>query len=602
MHAIHRAAGRGSASRAGTQRFFHTASCVLCLYLLAGNSAWGQDLPPAEAPPVEAAAAELSPAVAPEGAVVVAPPAEAVPAAAPESLHEQIDRWIEQGWLSRGVAGADPATDEEFIRRVYLDLTGMVPTAAGVREFLANPDPDKRTKLIDGLLASPEFNRQLQRALDVMLMERRPDKYVTAPEWQQYLRDSIAANKSWAQLAREILLSDGTDPAARPAAKFVLDREVQPHVLARDVGRLFLGRDLQCAQCHDHPLVSDYLQQDYYGLFAFFNRSSMFTVKETNVVVVADSAAGDVTFKSVFIKDDPDHAMTPHLPGEAPDVEPTFEAGQEYDVAPADGVRPIPKYSRRAQLAQRLPAPGVRAFARNYANRMWYLLLGRGLVHPLDMDHSDNPPSYPELLDALTDFALASNFDIRAMLREIALSRTYQRGSLLPDGQPAADPAAYQTALLRALSPEQYAWSLMQATGQTDLQRVAQGANLTEATLHDALAGNVATFVQLYGGQPGTAESGFQATLEQTLFLANGDLLRAWLSPAGGALVDRVQQQPTPELLAEELFLSVYARRPTSEETAEIAAYLQDRTADRVAAIQEIAWAMLASAEFRFNH
>ena len=157
-------------------------------------------------------------------------------------------------------------------------------------------------------------------------------------------------------------------------------------------------------------------------------------------------------------------------------------------------------------------------------------------------------------------------------------------------------------ALLRPLSAEQFALAVMQATGYTDSQRLALGANLNEPALYERLEGQLPVFVALYGSQPGHPEGDFQATLEQTLFLANGEPVRSWLAPQGGNLAERLLRAADAGALAEELYLSVLSRRPEAEEAAAVASYLAGREADRAAAIREVVWALLASVEFRFNH
>src|SRR5262249_17793001 len=148
-------------------------------------------------------------------------------------------------------------SDAEFLRRIFLDLTGTIPSAVEARTFLSDPTADKRQKLIDRLLASPEHARHLQNVFDVLLMERRPDQQVPRAQWQEFLRPSFAANKPGDELVRDILSADGSDPKTRPAAKFVLDRDAEPVTVTRDISRLFLGMNLTCAQCHDHPVVDD---------------------------------------------------------------------------------------------------------------------------------------------------------------------------------------------------------------------------------------------------------------------------------------------------------------------------------------------------------
>jgi hypothetical protein len=516
-------------------------------------------------------------------------------------LHARIDQIIAGGKPDFEKQAAPLASDAEFLRRITLDLTGCIPTTEQARAFLADSTADKRTKLIDRLLASPEYASHLSDVFDVMLMERRADKHIPRSVWKQYLRESFAANKPWDVLVREMLSSDGSDPKARAAAKFVLDREAEPNLLTRDISRLFLGMNLQCCQCHDHPLVEDYKQDHYYGIYAFLNRTYLFTDK-TKGAVLAEKAEGEVSFQSVF---DPAR-ITKHsglrVPGGVLVLEPKFDKGKEYDVAPANGVRPVPKFSRRAQLAPRLVSREDAQFKRNAANRLWALMMGRGLVHPLDMDHSANPPSHPELLALLADDFAAMKFDIRAFLRELALSKTYQPSSELPAGEPEAKTASYRTANLKALTPEVLAWSLMQATGLADAERKAQGKNANETALFGRLAGNVAPFVATFGSQPGQAEQSFQATLDQALFLANGSMLHGWLAPRPGNLMDRLLPLKDADAVSDELYLSVLTRRPTDEERGEVREYLKGRDKDRTAALQELAWALLASVEFRFNH
>ena len=230
--------------------------------------------------------------------------------AAPVPLHERIDALIESEF-----AGplTPPASDADFLRRAHLDLTGMIPTAAEARAFFADPAPDKRARLVDALLGTPQHARHLATCFDLMLMERRVQKHVDVAGWQQFLFNSCATNKPWHLLAREILAADGADEATRVAARFHLDREADPTLLTRDTGRIFFGMNLACAQCHDHPNVADYLQRDYHGLFAFFNRTYLFTRDRDKKAFVAERAEGDVSFSSVFTKES--GATRPRLPG-----------------------------------------------------------------------------------------------------------------------------------------------------------------------------------------------------------------------------------------------------------------------------------------------
>jgi hypothetical protein len=329
----------------------------------------------------------------------------AVPA---EPLHETIDRLVEASLVS---PPAPVAGDAEFLRRISLDLTDRIATADQVRTFLQDASPNKRAVLIDRLIASPEHARRLATFLDVTLLERRRDKYVGRAEWEAWLLQSCLENRPWDRIVCDLLGTDGVDPARRAPAKFSLEREADPNLLTRDTGRIFFGRDIQCAQCHNHPNVKDYEQREYFGLFSFFQRTGL--LKQANgVYVLSEKPDGDATFESVFVKG-PKYAARPALPG----------GEEQLDTGPG---------SRREGLVRLIAAGSNRDFNRNIVNRLWALMMGRGLVHPVDFDHSDNPPSHAELLDRLADEFAAMKYDIRAFLREIALSKTYQRSFDLP--------------------------------------------------------------------------------------------------------------------------------------------------------------------------
>src|SRR5436190_162773 len=351
-----------------------------------------------------------------------------------QRLHERFDRLVETAAIG---PLAPICSDPDFVRRVYLDLTGVIPTAAQARAFVADLSPDKRQRLIDELLTTPAFIRHMTITLDVMLMERKPEKVVKQPEWESYLYKSLADNKPLDQLFRELIAADTAVGQAsslpdelRPAARFILDRDAEPNLITRDIGRLAFGMDLQCCQCHDHPLVDDYYQDDYYGLFAFVHRTSLFTDAKSKLISLTEKADGEASFKSVFTGASSDKAL-PRLPkGAVLFVEPTFDKGEEYTVKPDKTVRGIPKFSRRAALAQMVPTS--REFSRNVANRLWAIMFGRGLVHPLDFHYAANPPANPRLLTLLADELSPRRFQLRPFLRELALTRAYQRSCDTP--------------------------------------------------------------------------------------------------------------------------------------------------------------------------
>jgi len=542
--------------------------------------------------------------------------------AAAEPLHQQIDRLIAAKTPNYDKLAAPLADDAEFVRRIHLDLTGMIPNAKQVRDFLADKSPDKRTKLIDRLLATPEFARHMQRRFDVVLMRRLRGRNVPDAAWEAFLRKSFADNKPYDKLVREILANDGRDPKNRGPAKFYLDRNGDVNELTRDIGRVFLGADLECAQCHNHPEIDDYKQADYYGISAFLVRSYVFRDrKKRNQMVFAEKAVGEVSFESVFdVRDKKSkgpQSTTPKVFNVAAPDEPKVKKGQEYKVKPTKAVAGVPKFSRRELLPALITSEKNDRFPRTAANRLWAMFLGRGLVHPVDRDHSDNPPSHPELLQLLTKEFREHKYDTKWLVRELLLSRTYQRSSVnvadaasiradagsvrhgsLPE-------AAFAQAILRPLTPEQFAWSVLQATGEADVQRTALGKKLTEDALHRRLAAYETRFVTLFGGVPGEPPDDFESTVDQVLFLSNDPQMAGLLKPKPGNLTARLLKLPAdkPQQIAEELFLSVLSRKPTNQDVADVTAYLKNQTGPkRTAAVQELVWATVCSAEFRFCH
>jgi hypothetical protein len=545
----------------------------------------------------------------------------AAPARAEERLHDVIDRLVALQTPDYEKLAAPVCTDEEFVRRIFLDLVGMAPTAGETRAFLADPEPNKREKLIDKLLASPEHARHLQRVFDVMLMRRLPQKHVPVAEWEKFLRESFAQNKPWDEIVRAILTADGGDAGNIGPARFYLDREGDVNEITRDIGKLFLGANLECAQCHNHPQIEDFKQQHYYGISAFFVRSFVMTDKEKHVVF-AEKADGETKFESVFeIRDKTSkgpQTTAPKLFEGMSISEPKFEKIDDaYVVKPNDKdktVRPVPRFSRRIKFAEFIASAENRRFCRTSANRLWALMFGRGLVHPVDLDHTENPPSHPLLLAMLTEEFARQQLDIRLFLREIALSKTYQRSSRRDEaGAPGAQAtekaptsdAQFAQALLKPLTPAQFAWSILQATGEADLNRQALGDKLTEAALYEKLVGYEQRFVQLFGGEPGHPREHFESTTDQVLFLANDPMVINLLKPRGGNLAERLLKMPedNPQQIAEELFLSALNRRPTAEDILDVTGLLAGQTGDaRSIAVQELIWATISSSEFRFNH
>ena len=302
-------------------------------------------------------------------------------------------------------------------------------------------------------------------------------------------------------------------------------------------------------------------------------------------------------------------------------ADPELEKGKEYIVTPGPKERSVPTYSRRLKLAEQLPRAETQGFSRNIANRLWALLLGKGLVHPLDLHHASNPPSHPELLAALQHWLFEHNYDIKGFLRKVAFSHTYQRSSVAPADAGTELPAgSFAVAPLRGLSPEQLRWSLLQATGRTELHyaRLEAQASKAEpmpttapepawkvkAARNEALERQTGSLIAAFAGLPGQPEADFQPVVDQALYLRNSTKLLPLLQADPGTLLARLNSLTDAAPVAEGLYLSVLSRKPTADEAAEVGRLLEaaKTPADRGEALQALLWGLLLSAEFRLNH
>ena len=414
----------------------------------------------------------------------------AVSLRADEPLHSRIDALIAQ---AHPEGQAPIATDADFLRRASLALQGVIPTAARARAFLADPARDKRAKLVDALMADAQFAKWMAVRFDVMLMERRGETHTKAVRWREWIEESFRANKPWDTLVQELLTADGADEKTRHIARWLLEREADPNALTRDTARLLLGRDIGCSQCHNHPRIDDYVQRDYAGLQAFFGRTYLFRPNAEKPGFVGEQATGETTYLSVFTKVGGE--TKPRLPGEAELAE---SSSGEWAVPPNPKdkeTRPIPKQSRRAMLAAALGDGHHLAFRRNIANRLWALVFGRGLVEPLDLQHSANPPANPALLDLLGEQIAGMKFAMRPFIRELALTAAFQRTLDVPEPRADLARAAVETLPMLEEQAAALASALAVVEGEVtrarkatvDAQRVAEPLR-AEQTKQDAAA------------------------------------------------------------------------------------------------------------------
>jgi hypothetical protein len=513
-----------------------------------------------------------------------------------EALHLRVDKLIAAKAGKQKLAG--PASDAEFLRRAHLDFTGRIPTAKTVQKFLADKAKDKRAKLIDQLFAGPLWAETMAERFHVMLMERRGKD----EEWQKWLAGSFKANKPWDVMAAEMVSPRFTDEARRGAGFFItkrLEKYGQNPTdfpgLTRDVGRMFMGVDLQCAQCHRHLTVKDYKQVDFQGLYAAF--LNLRRQGPNDSVKVAWASEGilkkKLEFGSVFSETKKNTG--PRVPFGEEIAIPVFKKGEEWKVKPdrKKKITGVAKFSPLKEIAERLATAENPYFARNIANRAWFLMMGRGLVEPLDLAHKKNPPNHPELLNLLAKELAARKFDLKWLFRELALTKTYQRSSVLPKG--GASEHLFVAAKERPIAAESLLRNVLLATGERE--RVAK---LEEKDEH-SLKNFEDLFQSTFANAPREPELAVNATLKAALFLRNNETLLWLVKRREGNLVDRLAKLMAPENIADEVFLNVLSRPPSNEERTMVKVFLEKQT-DRDRALGDLVWALLSSTEFYVNH
>lgn len=477
-----------------------------------------------------------------------------------------------------------PADDAEFIRRVYLDLAGHIPTRNETHRFLHDRQPDKRSRLINQLLASSDYPKRMADQFHVMYMERLGEH----ADWSAYLQQSFAKNKPWNMMAKEILRADSSNTEAKGASFFISKRlenygqqAVDYSALTRDIGRLFLGKNLQCAECHDHLFIPEYKQHDFKGLFAFVQNA--YLSDEKTATVGEKPLQGKIPFSSVFKK--VPREIGPTIPGGKEIEVKTFKKGEEYAVPPEPKVKKPGqlKFSPLALLSEQLTTAETADFSRNFVNRIWFMFLGRGLVHPLDLHHADNPASHPAVLTLLAEEFVKHQYDIKWLISVITQTEVYQRSSKLPTGITKAEPAMFTTALEKRLSAEQLLASFQTALGVT------------------IDANGKAKIIKAYANTAREPEDEIAPMLKGALFLLNDPLVLGWLEPKSNPLLQQWAAKTDADLPME-LYLTILSRQPSASEQQTVQDYLKKHASNRPTAVSRIAWALLASTEFGINH
>lgn len=467
------------------------------------------------------------------------------------------------------------AADHEFLRRAYLDTIGLLPTAEEARAFLDDPSPDKRDRLIESLLARPEFVDYWAYKWSELLLvnsERLPQPAM----WSFYtwIRNHVQANTPWDVMVRQIITAQGSTLENGAASFYLLHQD--PLDMTETTTVAFLGMSVNCARCHNHPLEK-WTNDQYYGLANHFARVRLKALPHGATQVFA-APQGDLIQPNTGL-------VRPPTPLDGTPLDPND---------PGD---------RRVPLAQWLTSPDNPYFSRAIVNRVWANFMGAGLVEPIDDMRLTNPPSNPELLAALSGYLVEQGFDLKALMRLILQSSTYQRTSqTLP--QNAADERFYSHYYPRRLMAEVLLDAMSQVTGSpTHFGDYPLGWRAMQ--LPDS---NVESYFLKTFGRPDRVitcecERTSDPSMVQVLHLTNGRSLNEKLQAAGNRLEQQLAAGWRPERLIEEAYLAALARHPTAEEQAALLeVFAATPEQERRPLLEDLYWGILSSREFLFNH
>jgi len=501
-----------------------------------------------------------------------------------ERISDAIDRFMKQGYDQRGIEGSARCEDTVFLRRLYLDLAGRIPTHAEFESWLSGDR--NRTELIDHLLDSEDFVQHFSDLFDTLLMGRASENQYRQRDqnqWRAYLEAAIREGRPWSQVVQEILLARPNDLSTKGAVWYLYERNDDFQKIAEAISPSIFGVRIECAQCHDHMMADEIKQAHYWGLVAFFNRGK--NAKNGDALAVNESAIGGFSeFADLSGSSTPNYLSFLEAETVSEDRPAAGEEQKESDELYISHRSPIvdrvPLFSRREKFVEEVVKDHPR-LALAFVNRVWALLMGRGLVHPFDEMDSMHRPSHPELLDWLAQDSRDSDYDLRRLVRGIVRSQAYQQTSYRKPGL--EDPASFAWYLERPLTGEQMARSAVVAL---------RGSASTEA---------ISVFREQF---PDVLPKDHVSTVRDALFLSNSkefeQLIQASDQPEH--LVPSLLEIESRESQIKMLFERLFARDPDASELREVMQYLDLRNERLEQAMQQVVWSLLTSAEFRLNH
>ena len=519
--------------------------------------------------------------------------------AASSAMTARVDQLVEQLWKEKDITPVGQTNDEAFLRRVYLDVIGRVPTISEYDQFFELEAPTRRSQLIDQLLDSREHALHMGGIWKRVLVpddETAISRLGGSGKLEQWLADSFAENQPYDELVSELLRAEGRVNESGPLL-FYAAAKMNAEELAARTSRSFLGMRMECAECHDHPF-DEWSQEDFWGFAAYFAQISRPQGKiemVSPVLRVRDEDFGEV-----------------RLPETETVIEPSLPYSQHggHGMTSADIVAlknsEITDGSRRAQLAAWITDPHNSHFSQATVNRIWAHLFGRGIVNPVDDMGGHNTPVSPQLLNQLGRYFVQTDFNVRALMKVLLNSRAYQLSSENRGEKSMREEQFFGRMSLKPLTAEQLYDCLATATGRTDL------GNQVQTPMRPNIASNVDRFTD-----PGRAaflaqfrtsiddRTDYQAGIPQALTLMNGPMIASATTDAPKGIL-RSLSAPffDDQTRVEKLFVATLSRKPTDKEQQLYADFFDSQPAEtqKSETLGDALWALLNSTEFTMNH
>jgi hypothetical protein len=493
----------------------------------------------------------------------------------PEGIaeHNYIDQLNHEKLKKLRQIPSEVCSDEEFLRRVTIDITGTMPTVEEYTQFMAESSPDKREKKIDELIERKEFVEVWVMKWSELLKIRSDNQnsYKAMLLYYNWLKDRVASNTPVNLMVQELLSADGGTFANPPTNFYQLERDTLK--TAENVAQVFMGMRIQCAQCHNHPF-DRWTMDDYYGFAAFFPQIGRKRAEDVRELIVYNSRRGEVNHPVG------NRAMTPKfLGGETPDLK-----GRD----------------RRDVLAEWLASDDNPYFSRNLVNIVWAHFFGRGIIDEVDDVRVSNPPVNEPLLNALAGKLTEYNYDFKKLVKDICMSRTYQLSTQANETN-ASDETNFSRALLRRHRAEFLLDAISQVTDTKDKFRgLPLGARAVQISDGSTSSYFLTTFGRASRETVCSCEVQMEPNLSQALHLLNGDTVNAKITQ-GNIVKRNLDAGKLPQEVLEELYIRCLCRRPTEEERTKLnELLLQEENQQQV--LEDVFWALLNSREFLFNH